>query len=252
MRDSKIFLSLCCAAALLAQSCGALKDLPEKGAELPVDQKDERAGLFGNPARAKYELVSNDRAPGPGAPDLPEYEIDYQPPPPSESTGRPIEPELAAASEPAPPARPARSAKKPALKAERSSRAARAEAATRIIDTALMFHGAPYKWGGDGPGGVDCSGLVCAAYRAAGMQLPRTSPEQAAAGEVVGKDEIRPGDLLFFEASRKGEIGHSALVVEAKDGSVKFIHATPSHGVRFDFLEAEHWRTHFVAARRYF
>lgn len=254
MRIACIILSVCCAAAL-AQGCGALERLPEKGADLPVKQKENRTNLFGQPAKQNYEMASRGDEEAAAAPELPEYEIDYEAPPPSEATGAPPpEPRAAAPPETTETAGAAGAAETANGREtpELSAPAARVSATIRILDTALMYYGAPYKWGGESPDGVDCSGLVCAAYRAAGMQLPRTSPDQAAAGRVVKKDEIRPGDLLFFEASRKGVIGHSALVVEVKDDSVKFIHATPSGGVRFDFLEQEHWQTHFVTARRYY
>ncbi|MFD5474142.1 NlpC/P60 family protein [Streptomyces sp. NPDC127105] len=74
-------------------------------------------------------------------------------------------------------------------------------AATRA-DQALAFAreqiGKPYVWGAAGPGSYDCSGLTQAAWKAAGVTLPRAARDQAQAGTAVPLSEARPGDLVFF------------------------------------------------------
>ncbi|WP_226352145.1 C40 family peptidase [Pseudonocardia sp. ICBG601] len=77
-------------------------------------------------------------------------------------------------------------------------------AAQRALDFAAAQFGKPYVWGGAGPDGFDCSGLTMRAWQAAGVQLPRTSREQATAGQRVPLSEARPGDLVFW--SRNGTI----------------------------------------------
>jgi len=73
--------------------------------------------------------------------------------------------------------------------------------------------GVPYRWGGTGPGGWDCSGLVQAAYRAGGVVLPRVAQAQFDAGPPVPDPAaIRPGDLVFFGAS-PGAVEHVGLYV---------------------------------------
>jgi cell wall-associated NlpC family hydrolase len=71
-------------------------------------------------------------------------------------------------------------------------------AAGRAVAFARSQLGKPYLWGADGPSAYDCSGLVMAAYRRAGVWLPRVSREQWNAGPHVGLGSLAPGDLVFF------------------------------------------------------
>ncbi|MGW1757008.1 NlpC/P60 family protein [Streptomyces mirabilis] len=85
--------------------------------------------------------------------------------------------------------------------------------------------GSPYVWGATGPDAFDCSGLAQAAYRAAGISLPRTTYAQINAGRRVSRSELRPGDLVFFYSG----ISHVGIYV----GNGQMIHApNPSAPVR--------------------
>ncbi|GGO99361.1 C40 family peptidase [Wenjunlia tyrosinilytica] len=95
--------------------------------------------------------------------------------------------------------------------------AAAAPAPDRPAAAAVAFArrqlGTPYVWGGDGPaeGGFDCSGLTQAAYRAAGIRIPRVAQAQYDAGPRLPKNtQLAPGDLLFF-GTGPGHITHVAL-----------------------------------------
>jgi cell wall-associated NlpC family hydrolase len=75
--------------------------------------------------------------------------------------------------------------------------------------------GKPYLWGGTGPDAFDCSGLVMMAYRAAGVEIPRTSQQQWTWGPRVSPSQVRPGDLVFFAGSdgTRTSPGHVGLVI---------------------------------------
>jgi cell wall-associated NlpC family hydrolase len=86
-------------------------------------------------------------------------------------------------------------------------------AAQSAVAYALAQLGTPYRWGGDEPGGFDCSGLVQAAYQAAGIGLPRVAQAQYDAGPPVPAGQpLQPGDLVFFGAD-PADVTHVGIVV---------------------------------------
>jgi peptidoglycan DL-endopeptidase CwlO len=93
------------------------------------------------------------------------------------------------------------------------------QAPTQAVATAIAYAeqqlGKPYLWGGTGPDAFDCSGLVMMAYRAAGIDIARTSEQQWATELRVPASQVQPGDLVFFAGS-DGTVtspGHVALVI---------------------------------------
>jgi cell wall-associated NlpC family hydrolase len=81
----------------------------------------------------------------------------------------------------------------------------------RAVAFALGQRGKPYRWGGQGPGGFDCSGLTWAAWRAAGVTIPRTAAGQLAELPRVG-GRLRPGDLVIYRTDGPSR-RHVAIVV---------------------------------------
>ncbi|MFD3512809.1 NlpC/P60 family protein [Streptomyces sp. NPDC058657] len=89
--------------------------------------------------------------------------------------------------------------------------------AARAVSFAYGALGKPYVWGATGPSSFDCSGLTQAAWRAAGVALPRTTYTQINAGQRVPRSQLAPGDLLFFYSG----ITHVGLYI----GDGRMIHA---------------------------
>ncbi len=86
-------------------------------------------------------------------------------------------------------------------------------AAQAAIAFALSQLGTPYRWGGEGAGGFDCSGLVQAAFAAAGVEMPRVAQDQYDAGPPLPAGQpLQPGDLVFFGAD-PADVTHVGIVV---------------------------------------
>ena len=111
-----------------------------------------------------------------------------------------------------------------------------------VVGVALSFLGTPYVWGGMAPGGFDCSGLIAYAYARLGVTLPHSSYAQYNYGMPVSKDQLQPGDLVFFDG-----LGHEGLYV----GGGQFVHA-PHTGdvVKVSSLNEAWYTSNYVGARR--
>jgi len=115
-----------------------------------------------------------------------------------------------------------------------------------IVAMALGYRGVPYRNGGSDPSGFDCSGFVQYVFRQVGAVLPREVREQFRVGEVINRNEVQPGDLVFFETVSPGA-SHVGLAI----GSGEFVHAPSSRGVvRIERLTSTYWAQRYVGARR--
>lgn len=119
---------------------------------------------------------------------------------------------------------------------------------SELITTARRYLGVRYVYGGETSRGFDCSGFVYYLYRTVeGITLPRTSTAQASAGVPVKKEDLQPGDLVFFRTGRSVRINHSGIYI----GDGNFIHASSGGGqVRIDSLTTGYYAARFVTARR--
>jgi len=93
-------------------------------------------------------------------------------------------------------------------------------AAQKAVDTALAQVGDPYVWGAAGPDAFDCSGLMQYAYSAAGVSLPHSSASQSRMGTPVSRDQLQPGDLVFFYSP----VSHVGMYI----GNGQMVHASTS------------------------
>ena len=116
------------------------------------------------------------------------------------------------------------------------------------IDQAMDLLGIRYRRGGASPeAGFDCSGFVSHVFREGlGLILPRSSKEMSRSGEAISQDELRPGDLVFFNTMRKA-FSHVGIYL----GDNQFVHAPRSGGrVRIEDLRDGYWIKRFNGARR--
>ncbi|MGS0742729.1 C40 family peptidase [Glaciimonas sp. GG7] len=122
------------------------------------------------------------------------------------------------------------------------------ERASDFAQSAIGLIGIRYKYGGDTPQtGLDCSGLVRYVFKEAlGVDLPRTSAELSREGEKVSQQDLKPGDLVFYNTLRRS-FSHVGIYL----GNNKFIHA-PRTGasVRIESMDLSYWKNRFNGARR--
>jgi cell wall-associated NlpC family hydrolase len=116
----------------------------------------------------------------------------------------------------------------------------------RAIAAAIEQQGIPYRRGGAGPRGFDCSGLVQYAYSGAGFVLPRTSADQFHATVRVERADLKPGDLVFFRVNSR-HVSHVGIYL----GDGRFIHApSPGKDVMESRLDDPYWNRRYVGGGR--
>lgn len=111
-----------------------------------------------------------------------------------------------------------------------------------VIDRTI---GVTYKTGGTSTNGFDCSGFTRYVFSKLGITLPRQSSAQFKTGTAVSRNEMRPGDLVFFNTSGKG-VSHVGIFV----GSGKFAHASTSRGVIISSLNESYYAKRYIGAKR--
>ncbi len=111
-----------------------------------------------------------------------------------------------------------------------------------VVGIAMQYLGVPYVWGGASPSGFDCSGLIMYVYAQVGVSLPHHAASQYGMGTAVSRDQLQPGDLVFFNG-----LGHAGIYI----GGGQFIHA-PHTGdvVKISSLSDSWYASTWVGARR--
>ena len=131
------------------------------------------------------------------------------------------------------------------LSAARSTSSGAAD--TAIVPQAMRYIGVPYLWGGETRAGMDCSGLVFTVMGSLGKRVPRTAGRQYAVGSPVSRQQLRPGDLVFFTGASGPSISHVGIYT----GGGKFIHASSGIGkVAITPLDSPYYKRHYIGARR--
>lgn len=123
------------------------------------------------------------------------------------------------------------------------------DTASDLVLSAMNFLGVPYRRGGQSEQGFDCSGFTRHIFEMSlGKVLPRRADEQARDRSltVVGREELKPGDLVFFNTMKRA-FSHVGIYV----GEGKFIHSPRSGGeVRIEDMREAYWAKRFNGARR--
>lgn len=118
-------------------------------------------------------------------------------------------------------------------------------AETPLNKTVGELMGTPYKWAGTTTSGFDCSGFTSYVFNQFGIDLPHSSKAQDGEGYWIKKEDLRPGDLVFFNTDGKG-VSHVGIYV----GDGQFVHSATDKGVIKTNLEDSYYKKRYVAARR--
>ncbi|MCC5810155.1 MAG: C40 family peptidase [Ectothiorhodospiraceae bacterium] len=107
------------------------------------------------------------------------------------------------------------------------------------------WRGTPYRIGGTGRTGIDCSAFVMTTFRSQfGVDLPRTTEQQARFGDPIPREQMAAGDLVFFRTGAKKR--HVGIYVE----NGRFLHASTSAGVTLSELDNPYWADSYWMTRR--
>lgn len=121
-----------------------------------------------------------------------------------------------------------------------------------LLDYASRFKGTRYRSGSSSPKGFDCSGFTSFVFKKFGYQLNRSSSSQVSNGTPVAKNELKPGDLVFFNGRAVGKrVGHVGIVTDVKgNGKFEFIHSSNGKGVVVSSSEEPYYKRRYVGANR--
>ena len=121
-----------------------------------------------------------------------------------------------------------------------------------MLEFASKYIGCRYSRGKTGPDRFDCSGFTTYVFARYGIHLQRTAQGQYTQGKEVKMQDVRRGDLVFFDTQRRVWPGHVGIVTEVlPDGNIKFIHASTSSGVTVNSLVGStYYESRFVGIRR--
>jgi LysM repeat protein len=117
----------------------------------------------------------------------------------------------------------------------------------KFLEISRQYANVKYRFGGEGNGALDCSAFVQRVYSELGIKLPRSSYHQYLVGQEVDKNELIPGDLVFFRTSKRAPVTHVGIYI----GDNKFVHVSSNRkGFAIDSLDDPYYRARFVGAKR--
>ncbi|WP_188208240.1 C40 family peptidase [Alkalibacillus aidingensis] len=117
----------------------------------------------------------------------------------------------------------------------------------KIVDDLDTYTGVPYVWGGSSPSGFDCSGYIHYMFNKHGVDMTRsTSGAYYNMGEKISRDNLQPGDLVYFAVNQPGVISHVGFYT----GDNSFVSATSSKGIWEYSMDNSYWSQYYVGANR--
>ncbi|KLU64096.1 MULTISPECIES: C40 family peptidase [Desulfosporosinus] len=129
--------------------------------------------------------------------------------------------------------------------ASASTNSTRSAEVQKVIAKSESYIGTKYVFGGTSYQGIDCSGLTMDAFKAVGINLPRTSTYQYKVGTFTPASRLIPGDLVFFSFNSRHTVTHVGIYL----GNGKFINATSHKGVTISSFNSYWWKA-YVGAKR--
>jgi len=116
-----------------------------------------------------------------------------------------------------------------------------------LVRDTVNYTGVPYLWGGETPAGFDCSGFVYFMFKKHGVDMSRnTSAGLYKTGTPISRNNLQPGDLVFFDINSTGTISHVGFYM----GNNQFISATSSKGIQAVSMDNSYWSKYYVGAKR--
>lgn len=136
---------------------------------------------------------------------------------------------------------------------EKSSLSPHEELVADLIETGKKLLGKPYGYRANLPWRMDCSGFVSYMYAQYDITVPRGSATQAKYTKPIKKEELLPGDLLFFKGRNRksSRVGHVAMVIDIIDGDPVMMHSTNSRGIIIERLSrSPYFSSRYLSAGR--
>lgn len=117
----------------------------------------------------------------------------------------------------------------------------------KILFEVIKFLDTPYKYGGNTENGIDCSAFTKQVFQnSIDVELPRSTREQFKVGENISKYDLKFGDLVYFNTTKRSYPGHVGIYL----GDEQFVHASRSLGVTVSSLSSAYYKKRFIGARR--
>ncbi len=117
----------------------------------------------------------------------------------------------------------------------------------KVLIEVIRFLETPYKYGGNTQKGIDCSAFTLQVYKnSLEVDIPRSTSQQYKIGDEIDKEELKFGDLVFFNTRKRSFPGHVGIYL----GESKFAHASRSMGVTVSSIDDTYYKKRFVGARR--